>query len=179
MSTISKKHAKLLQQIYYNEAMYLGRDRLFHYVTKEYPNDHPTRQQVMQWLKEQKVHQIHTRPPPRLPTKSVVVSKINNYYQCDLTGPLPRDSGYNYIFGLIDVATKELFTAPLKNKTALETSKALARIIDENKLQISVIQSDNGSEFSGEFSVFTKANRIKQIFSQASSPWTNGNIERH
>ena len=46
---------------------------LFHYVQKEYPNDHPTRQQVMQWLKEQKVHQIHSRPTPRLPTKSVVV----------------------------------------------------------------------------------------------------------
>ncbi len=66
MSTISRKHAKLLQKLYYNEAMYLGRDRLFHYVTKESPNDHPMRQQVMQWLKEQKVHQIHTRPPPRL-----------------------------------------------------------------------------------------------------------------
>ena len=156
MSSISKKHTKLLQQIYYNEAMYLGRDRLFHYVQEKYPNDHPTRQQLMQWLKEQKVHQIHTRPPPRFPTKTVVVSKINKYYQCDLTGPLPRDSGYNYIFGLIDVATKELFTAPLKNKTALETSKALEKIIDDN-LQISVIQSDNGSEFSGEFSAFPKA----------------------
>jgi hypothetical protein len=122
MSTISKKYAKLLQQIYYNEAMHLGRDQLFHYVQKEYPNDHPTRQQVMQWLKDQKVNQIHTRPPPRLPTKSVIVSKPNKYYQIDLTGPMPRDSGYNYIFGLIDVATKELFTAPLKNKTALETS---------------------------------------------------------
>jgi hypothetical protein len=132
----------------------------------------------MQWLKVQKVHQIHTRPSPRLPTKSVVVSKVNKYYQCDLTGPMLRDSGYNYIFGLIDVATKELFTAPLKNKSALETSKALGKIINRNELQISVIQSDNGSEFSGEFSVFTKSNRIKQIFSQASSPWTNGNIER-
>ncbi len=150
MSSISKKHAKLLQQIYYNEAMYLGRDRLFHYVQDQYPNDHPTRQQVMQWLKEQKVHQIHTRPVPRLSTKPVVVSKSKSYYQCDLTGPLPRDFGYNYIFGLIDVATKELFTAPLKTKTALEISKVLEGVIDENDLQISVIQSDNGSEFSGE-----------------------------
>ncbi len=178
MSTISRKHAKLLQKIYYNEAMYLGRDRLFYYLTKEYPNDHPTRQQVMQWLKGQKVHQIHTRPVPRLPTKSVVVSKPKSYYQCDLTGPLSRDSGYNYIFGLIDVATKELFTSPLKNKTALETSKGLSRIIDDNDLEISVIQSDNGSEFSGEFSAFAKNAGIKLIFSQASSPWTNGNIER-
>ena len=178
MSSISKKHAKLLQQIYYNEAMYLGRDRLFHYVQEQYPYDHPTRQQVMQWLKEQKVHQIHTRPVPRLPTKSVVVSKPKRYYQIDLTGPLPRDSGYNYIFGLIDVATKELFTSPLKNKTAHETSEALEKIIEDNNLKISVIQSDNGSEFSGEFSAFAKGKRIKQIFSQASSPWTNGNIER-
>ena len=64
-------------------------------------------------------------------------------------------------FGLIDVATKQLFTAPLKNKTALKTSEALEKIIDENDLKISVIQSDNGSEFSGEFSALAKGKRIK------------------
>ena len=89
MSSISKKHEKLLQQIYYNEAMYFGRDRLFHYLKDNYPDEHPTRRQLMQWMKQQKVHQIHTRPSgPRLPTKSVVVSIPKRYYQCDLTDSL-------------------------------------------------------------------------------------------
>ncbi len=46
MSSISKKHKKLLQQIYYNEAMYFGRDRLFHYLKDNYPDEHPTRRQL-------------------------------------------------------------------------------------------------------------------------------------
>ncbi len=91
---------------------------------------------------------------------------------------LPRDSGFNYIFGRIDVSTKELFTAPLKNKTALETAKALAKIVDDNNLEISLIQSDNGGEFAGQFAALLKSKKIKQIFSQPSSPWTNANIER-
>lgn len=56
-----------------------------------------------------------------------------------ITGPLSRDSRYNYIFGLIDVATKELSTAPLRNKTAAETAEVLEQIIEDNELEIAVI----------------------------------------
>ncbi len=48
-----------------NEAIYLGCDRLFHYIKENYPNDH----------KRAKVHQIHMRPIARLPAKSIIVSK--------------------------------------------------------------------------------------------------------
>jgi hypothetical protein len=54
-------------------------------------------------LKDQKVWQLQYQAPSRLPTKSVI---MKNHWQFDLTGPLPRDAGYNYIFGLIDTMTK-------------------------------------------------------------------------
>ncbi len=99
-------------------------------------------------------------------TKSVVVSRPKRYYQCYLTGPLPRDSGFNYIFGIIDVSTKELFTAPLKNKTASETAKALAKIVDDNDLEFSVIQSDNGDELAGQFAALLKKKKLHLPISQ-------------
>ncbi len=90
----------------------------------------------------------------------------------------------NYIFGLIDVATKELFTAPLKNKTALATSKALENVIDDNDLKISVIQSDNGLEFFSEFSQLLQkqkyqANILKGIITMDEWKYRKGlgNIE--
>jgi hypothetical protein len=132
----------------------------------------------MQWLKTQQVYQLHLRPPPRVPTKSITISKPNKYFQADLTGPLPRDQGYNYVFAIIDVNSKMLYTRPLKTKSAAEVASALEDIADTNNLTISVIQSDNGKEFHGEFKELLLKSGIKQIFSQTASPWTNGVIER-
>ena len=132
----------------------------------------------MEWLKSQTVHQLHFRPPPRLPTKPVSSTKPLKYFQVDLTGPLPRDRGYNYIFGMIDVHSKILYTAPLKTKTSAETARTLEEIIRSNDLQIRVIQHDSGSEFMGEFQMLLSSRNIKQVTSQPHSPWTNGNIER-
>jgi hypothetical protein len=175
---ISEEHSNLLKKLYYHEHLLFGRDKLFQYVKNNYEN-YPTRRQVMQWLKTQAVHQIHQRPQgPRLATKLVIVQKPNRYFQCDLTGTLPRDQGYNYIFAIIDIHSKKLYTAPLKSKTSLEVANALNGIIVNNKLDISVCQMDNGTEFHGFFQELLREYNIKQIFSQAASPWTNGVIER-
>ena len=133
----------------------------------------------MNWLKDQKIWQLHTRPPARLPTKSVTVSKPMRYFQIDLTGPLIRDRGFHYILGIIDVHTKFLYTAALKNKSSSHVANALKKIINEYQLNISVIQSDNGLEFTGtEFQQLLREKAIKHITSKPHSPWTNGCIER-
>lgn len=103
----------------------------------------------MSWLKAQKIHQIHVRAPQRLPTKPVIVQKPLLYFQLDLTGPFSRDRGFKWIMGIVDVSTKMLYTAALKNKTSDNVARALQRIISENNLNNRVIQSDNGGEFQG------------------------------
>ncbi len=158
---------------------YVGRDRLYDYLRKKNADDHPTRRQVMDWLKTQKVWQLHAKPQKRKSTKPVIVSKPLKYFQVDLTGPLNRDRGYNYIIGLIDVNTKMLFTEALRNKTSQDVANAMEGIIRNNRLDISVIQSDNGAEFLGhEFQALLRNYRIKHTTSKPSSPWTNGQIER-
>jgi hypothetical protein len=36
--------------------------------------------------------------------------------------PLPRNQGYSYIFGMIDVHSKMFYAAPLKTKMIFETA---------------------------------------------------------
>jgi hypothetical protein len=175
---LTTEHEQLLETVYYDQFMFLGRDKLYYYVASKYPDDHPSRRAVMEWLKNQTVHQLHFRPPPRLPTKSVVASKPLRYFQVDLTGPLPRNQGFSYIFGMIDVHSKMLYAAPLKTKTSAETARILEEIIRSNDLHIRVIQHDSGSEFLREFQTLLRSQNIKQVTSQPHSPWTNGNIER-
>lgn len=148
--TLSAKHEKILKEIYYRDSMLMGRDKLYYYLVSKNPNDHPSRNEVMAWLKAQKVHQLHVRAPPRQPTKAVIVQNPLRYFQLDLTGPFPRNRGFRWIMGIIDVATKLLYTAGLKNKTSDNVARALQRIITENDLNITVIQSDGGGEFQGQ-----------------------------
>jgi hypothetical protein len=100
---ISTQHNRMLSDAWYKDSMLVGRDKLFRYLTEKYPDNHPTRMQVMEWLKMQRVHQIHVRAPPRMPTKSVIVKNKSRYMQLDLTGPFTRDRGFTWIMGLIDV----------------------------------------------------------------------------
>ena len=39
--SFSKKHEKLLRELYYDRSLYCGRDKLFHYLTENYNSDHP------------------------------------------------------------------------------------------------------------------------------------------
>lgn len=176
---MNKGYEEQLRDAYYNQSMYVGRDRLYDYLRKSNADDHPSRRQVMDWLKAQKVWQLHAKPPKRQATKQVAVSKPLRYFQMDLTGPLNRDKGVHYILGLIDVNTKMLFTAALKKKSSLDVANALQEIIRTNGLDISVLQSDNGAEFlGGEVAALLRRYDIKHATSKPHSPWTNGQIER-
>ena len=177
--TLSAKHEKLLKDVYYGDSMLMGRDKLYHYLVSEHPNDHPTRNEVMTWLKSQQIHQIHVRAPQRIPTKSVIVQKPLRYFQLDLTGPFARDRGFKWILGIVDVSTKMLYTAALKNKSSDNVGRALQRIITENDLNIAVIQSDGGGEFQGpEMQELYNKYSIRHITSKPAAPWTNGCFER-
>jgi hypothetical protein len=118
----------------------------------------------MEWLKIQKVWHLYHQPPPRRATQSLIVKKVGRYYSADLTGPLPRDKSYNYIFGIVDVTTKMLYTAPLKGLAALEAKNALEKIVTNNDLDVSVLPTDNGTHFLGDFHEYLESKRIKSSF---------------
>ena len=163
---LSEEQKSLLHKLYYNESMFLGRDKLFQYVKFTYPESGISRRNLMFWLKQQKVWQKTAPPPPRQRISAISADTVGGF-QFDLAGPLHRDKGYNYYCALIEIATRKLYTRPLKNKSAIDTRDALKDIIDvclhNSKRQC--------TEMQGEFSTFLLEKGIKQIFSKPHSPW--------
>lgn len=166
----------LLKKLYYEQSLFVGRDRLSAYIRTNYPDSGISRRQVMRWLKLQKPWQLTARPPVRQTTSLMDIRKPG-YMSCDLKGPLAVDQGYNYVFGLCDVASRKTYTCPIKDKTAIAARDALKSILDNNDIHISLLRNDNGGEFKEVFSEFLKERNIIQLFSAPHSPWLN-RVER-
>ena len=171
---LTEEQKQLLHEIWYKQKVLVGRDKLFNYIRSNHPEEKISRRNVMRWLKLQKAHQLTVRPPPRQHTSLMDNVRSVGYMSCDLTGNLPRDRGYNYIFILCDVASRKTYCEPLKGKTAAETRDALKKIIEKNPdMKLSILKSDNGSEFHAEFSDYLKEINCKQLFSVPATPWSN------
>jgi DNA repair exonuclease SbcCD ATPase subunit len=62
---LTKRKQDILKTVYYKNHFLFGRDKLYQFIRERYPTEYPTRREVMDWLRTQKVWQLHNRPPPR------------------------------------------------------------------------------------------------------------------
>jgi hypothetical protein len=79
---------------------------------------------------------------------------------------------------IIDLATKIAYAEAVKTASAINTANTLTHFISLHKIHVHTIQSDNGSEFLGEFHSYVEGLGIKHLFSYPRSPRINGVIER-
>lgn len=167
----------LLNHTYYNLKNFFGRDKLYQLTreeAREYDIPHPTKRQVQEWLKEQKVYQLHKTPKRSSIVKPVIQSKPDTYYQADLIAfNTKKDEGYRYCLTMIDGFSRKLFAVPLKQRTKQETQSAMLKIIHDNDLHPKIIQTDAGAEFVG-----LSIPNAKHIVIKVGSPYSNGIIER-
>lgn len=77
----------------------------------------------------------------------------------------------------VDLFTKKAFAYALKNKSAEGVWHALDKILDKMPTTPSIVQSDNGPEFKGKVSEMLESQDIKQIFSSAYHPQSQGAVE--
>ena len=85
--------------------------------------------------------------------------------------------GYKYLLNAIDMSSRFLYSVALKNKTDTEVLNGFKKIYNISKIK--AVRSDNGSEFiNKKFTDYLEKNGIKQTFSEASKPQSNGMIER-
>lgn len=175
---LEKSDEKTLHDIYYGEKQYFGRDRLFAIMQER--NIDISRRQVMTWLKKQEVHQLTSQ-----------TRRSNIIQPTTLTAPLKQlgidlidmqnleHKTHKYILTCIDLFSKKAYAVPLKNKEGKTVAVGMENIIKNINNKISSIRSDNGSEFiSAEFKKVLEKYQIKQVFSLASKPQSNGQIER-
>lgn len=79
---------------------------------------------------------------------------------------------------IIDLATKVAYAEAVTTASAINTANILTHFINLHKMHVHTIQTDNGSEFLGEFHNYLEGLGIKHLFSYPRSPRINGVIER-
>lgn len=83
-----------------------------------------------------------------------------------------------YFVSLIDVATKVAHVEVVPSLSSRHTSDVLKRFIAIYQAPIRTVQTDNGSEFLGDFHAFLEDAHIPHQFIYPRSPRINGCIER-
>jgi len=181
MSDLTKEQEDLLKEYYYDKKNLVGRDKLYDLI-KEIEG-HPTKVQVLEWLKKQEVYQLHFKPRKSSTIAPVITTKPDVLYQVDLIDMGSDAShGKRYILTVIDSFTKFAMATPLANKEEKTVTKAMENIIlDLNKdgKSMKVLQSDNGAEFvNAKFEEMIGSYGIKHITGIAGRPQSQGIIER-
>lgn len=105
--------------------------------------------------KLQVVQEIHRYARKNFPRRKFTMRGIADTLQADLIEMQPHkreNLGYRYILIAIDVFSKMAYTEPLKDKTGVEVTRAMERIIQKVMRQharnrINNLQTDDGKEF--------------------------------
>ena len=98
----------------------------------------------------------------------------------DILGPLPRtQNGYQYVLCMTDRYSKMALVQPLTNITALTVARAFCKEWVYHYGQPTFLLSDRGSQFTSEFfGAVCDTLNVRQAFTSAYHPQTNGQVER-
>ena len=153
-----------------------GRDKLYRQLHEQYVGI--SRRDVMNFLKQQESWQLRAKVVKNKVSYPIVAKQPNHIWQMDLiVFENTPDQGYKYILTIIDLFSKFLRAYPLKNKEAETIEAQLRKVFSTSKPRI--LQSDNGSEFANNLVVnLMKEKGIRQAFSKAYTPQSQGQIER-
>lgn len=98
------------------------------------------------------------KPVRTFPRRSYDIQAYGDLTQADLAFFPESPGGYKYILILIDAFSRHLFAEPLKTKTADEVGKAFEKIFNEFGSQIAKLETDEGTEFTANRTLFKKHN---------------------
>jgi hypothetical protein len=79
---------------------------------------------------------------------------------------------------VIDVATRVAYAARVNTASSCNTATVLQHFQSQYRTPVHTLQTDNGSEFLGEFHDYLETHQITHLFSYPRSPKINGYIER-
>lgn len=173
---LTKEQEDYLNHLYYQQYFMFGRDRIYQRAKED--NIKISLRQIMNWLKNQEVHQLFTKTYKTKNIKSTIMKEPNKQIAIDLIDMTKYEyDNYKYIFTAIDLFSKKVYATALYTKD--KAYLGLIDLIDKMDDHISSIRSDNGTEFTNEkFTDILEENNIKQVLSRPHAPQSNGNIER-
>ena len=179
MVILTKEAIKLLEKIYYTDGVVVGRDKLFAYVREKYPDIRITRRELAGWIASQEITQLHLKHEKPKDIKSTVMKRPHAQMGIDLVDmQLFEKDECKYLLNGVDLFSRKLYSIALKNKEDSTVLMGLKKIIKQVP-DISSVRHDNGSEFVANLmKEYLASKGIKQVFSSAYAPQSNGAIER-
>ena len=179
-NTPNAEQTELLHDLYYNQNVIFGRDRLYKYVQEFYPEYNISRRMVWNFLSKQETHQRFSPVKRTKDIQHTVLEEPKKQIGIDLVDMGNYEyKGFKYILTCIDMFSKKAYAEALPTKEAMTVTKAMEKIINDQLFYTSSIRSDNGSEFiAKEFKEMLAKYNIKQVLSLAGKPQSNGQIER-
>ena len=175
---LTKNHLQILNEVFYQNHNYFGRDKLFNMLRTKYGDESPSRRQISDWLKLQEINQLYAPSKGKAKTFKSSMTTVGKILAMDLVDMQKfQVKGYKYLFNAIDMSSRYIYSVTLKNKTDVEVLNGFKKIYNKSKTH--AVRSDNGSEFiNKKFKDYLEKNGIKQILGEASKPQSNGMIER-
>jgi len=114
----------------------------------------------------------------KLRVKRAPKPESGGYIQADTVekrvGDLKR-----YTISFIDVKLKIAYSKTFSGKLSKYTLETFHEFVSLLPIEVKTVQTDNGSEFAGEFQRYLKRSKIKQVFIYPNCPKINGVIERY
>lgn len=158
-----------------------GRDRLYSHLSQKYIGI--SRRAIAEVLARLESHQLHQPVAKAVQHRAIVASDVGRAQidLIDMTSVAQPNNGYAWILTYVDLFSKWVAARPMKTKSARHVEKAIDDIMEglpEDK-RPTVVQTDNGSEFSTWFeNHMREAWGAKVVHSAAYKPSTNGAVER-
>jgi hypothetical protein len=169
---------KVLNKEFYENKNLFGRDKMYFLMRNKYGDEAGSRRQIGEWLKLQEINQLYSPSKGKAKEIKSSMTTPHKILAIDLVNMEKFEvKGFKYLLNGIDMSSRMIYSQAMKNKTDGEVLSAFKKIY--KKSQIKAIRSDNGSEFiNKKFKDFLSEKGIKQIFSEAGKPQSNGMIER-
>ena len=100
--------------------------------------------------RKQVVNELHKAARKNFSRRRVILKGLNDLLQADLVEMIPyskENKNYKYLLTVIDAFSKYAWAIPIKQKTGLEVTQAINKIIQQLPSPPRNIQTDDGKEF--------------------------------
>ena len=91
----------------------------------------------MSRVKNTIINELHRPARRRFPRSRTIIKGLDDLWQADLAEfqPFARDNkGHKYVLVIIDCFSKFLWLRPLKDKSGLNVSRAMASVLEEGRV---------------------------------------------
>ena len=107
MSKLTKEQPDYLNDLYYKQHYYFGRDKIYERIKRD--DEKITKVKLMNWLKDQQLHQLYTPTYKTKNIKTTILNKPNQQIGIDLIDMTKYEyDNYKYIFTVIDLFSKKV-----------------------------------------------------------------------